>query len=374
MKLFLILASIVLLGFVGIQESQATVCYEFDSLFDQNSGHIALKATVLFSDVVILDPPLQTFDGVFSSKLVSEFKIDKQIYGEPIFDLDKVVIEEYFQTEPYEIGEEKILPQFYSNELEQKWWAFDCNPIFDIEYEGYTNWIIELEKESSFEFDFDKHSFENYLKTTNGIKLESYEEVNWNEFIIKATELHIKSNFDNYFIFPETLKIVPIVSGKQSLPPPMLVYLYFKYDVAKGIDTFKARYDVNALGLLENEIIISEASPKKQNDMLVWYYWVDCQGDLVKVIKSSDNSFACVTENTKQKLLERGWAVEFSSKYPPKEGCLAFNKEWNGEFRYCYAIDNDLCADLGGNQTCAVDGSPGKSGLEDICIRVCEFR
>ena len=84
--------------------------------------------------------------------------------------------------------------------------------------------------------------------------------------------------------------------------------------------------------------------------------------------------FGCRFENTKNELIERGWAVEFSSKYPPKAGCMAHDKKWNEEFRYCYRIANDICKDLGGTQTCAVDGSPGKSGLQDVCIRVCEFK
>ena len=132
---------------------------------------------MISSDAVKIDPPLQTFDGLFSSKLVSQIKIDNQLYGVPMFDMKEVTIEEYFQQEQYEIGEQKILTQIYDDMSEEKWSQFDCFPVYDITYEDYTNWIIGLEKNQDYDFDIEKHSFTKYLETVEAVEHDSQEYV-----------------------------------------------------------------------------------------------------------------------------------------------------------------------------------------------------
>jgi len=183
LKLLILASILITISVFGLQESQATTCNEFGSIFKENRGQVALKATVLSSNIVILDPPLQTFDGKFSQKLVSEFKIDKQIYGEPIFDLEKITVEEFPPIEPYEIGEQKILLQYFEN-VDQKWYPFSCNPAFDMEYGDYNNWIVDLQKKPDFDYAFDKHSFENYLETINELKSESLGQETWKEILV----------------------------------------------------------------------------------------------------------------------------------------------------------------------------------------------
>ena len=169
MKIIWIIIPLVLVGIIGIQDVDTTVCHDFESIFLNQvaSPNVILIGTVESSEIIEFDPPLQSFDGLISSERLTEYKIDEQIYGNGVFELDTFTIKDSWANpiEPYEIGSQRVIPLYYYNtSSENQWNHLSCFVDFDIEYVSYVHWVKDLQKDSGFQFSYDQHAFTKYIK------------------------------------------------------------------------------------------------------------------------------------------------------------------------------------------------------------------
>ncbi|AFS82967.1 hypothetical protein NSED_05825 [Candidatus Nitrosopumilus sediminis] len=65
----------------------------------------------------------------------------------------------------------------------------------------------------------------------------------------------------------------------------------------------------NSTGIWGHVVEIPSTSPLKQLQSGIPVDEIQCKDGLVQIFKKSDNSPACVTPETKEKLIERGWAI-----------------------------------------------------------------
>lgn len=248
MKLVWMIIPLVLVGIIGIQDVDATVCHDLESIFLNHvaSPNVILIGTVESSEIIELDPPLQTFDGLISSKRTTEYKIDEQIYGDGVFELDTFTIKDSWAnpTEPYEVGSQRVIPlYYYSTSSENRWNPLSCFVDFDIEYVGYVHWVKDLQKKSDFQFSYDQHAFAKYIKNNN-----------------QVPDNDVKPNTD------------------ESLPKPTLATI--------------------------KDVILS---PKKQMSQGIEPAAVKCNEGFVLITKNGGESSACVKPTTADILEERGW-------------------------------------------------------------------
>lgn len=248
MKLVWMIIPLVLVGIIGIQDVDATVCHDFESIFlnQVSSPNVILIGTVESSEIIELDPPLQSFDGLISSERITEYKIDEQIYGDGVFELDTFTIKDSWANpiEPYEIGSQRVIPLYYYNtSSENQWNHLSCLVDFDMEYVGYVHWVENLQKDSDFQFSHDQHAFTKYIKNNN-----------------QSPDNDVKQSTD------------------ESLPKPTLATI--------------------------KDVILS---PKKQISQGIEPAAVKCNEGLVLITKNGGQSSACVKPTTADILEERGW-------------------------------------------------------------------
>jgi hypothetical protein len=248
MKLVWMIIPLVLVGIIGIQDVDATVCHDFESIFlnQVTSPNVILIGTVESSEIIELDPPLQSFDGLISSERITEYKIGEQIYGDGVFELDTFTIKDSWANpiEPYEIGSQRVIPLYYYNtSSENQWNHLSCFVDFDIEYVSYVHWVKDLQKDSGFQFSYDQHAFTKYIKNNN-----------------QSQDNDVKPSTD------------------KSLPKPTLATI--------------------------KDVILS---PKKQISQGIEPAAVKCNEGLVLITKKGGESSACVKPTTADILEERGW-------------------------------------------------------------------
>ena len=102
---------------------------------------------------------------------------------------------------------------------------------------------------------------------------------------------------------------------------------------------------------------------------------VTCQDGLVLMIKSRDNSPACVRPQTAQKLMERGWGKMASENLTNTELlCTANGGKWDAKYKECVGISSKTCNILNGtfnNCASACRHETSAAGEPKMCIAVC---
>lgn len=134
----------------------------------------------------------------------------------------------------------------------------------------------------------------------------------WHSFLNNATEEYIQQNLVNETIIKESIKIIPTVGGRDSLPPPMRVYILF--DVIENGSTipFVSLFWVSGTGSLNKEYESEFLAPKKMWKKGITSFHILCKEGLERIYKVSDGSPVCVKPTTAEKLLQRGWTLNQS--------------------------------------------------------------
>ncbi|GKS67773.1 hypothetical protein YTPLAS73_13200 [Nitrosarchaeum sp.] len=103
----------------------------------------------------------------------------------------------------------------------------------------------------------------------------------------------------------DSLVVDTSISGRDSFPPPMFVYISFYYDEDNKTKRFGEKYIVNIFGEF-SKAKDHRLPPLKLFNTGYYLDEIQCKQNLV-LIQKYDGTPACVTESTKQKLVERGW-------------------------------------------------------------------
>lgn len=119
MKLLIILASVLVLSVVGIQEVRAIdkydMCGGLDFALQANPDEIAIVSiTITSSEIIHHDPPLLTVPSPTYSTQTVGYDMDQVIYGNEEFPLQTNLYMEY-RTSPLEIDDRFLIMYFFND-------------------------------------------------------------------------------------------------------------------------------------------------------------------------------------------------------------------------------------------------------------------